>query len=407
MCTKQVIDGPAVLGWVAGVLGIVILITNGVVMYSVISKVRKITKTRKAVNEIMILTIAIGDLIVGLYLIVIFGYNIHYKYFADPQYYCKNRYDWLTSAPCSIIGAANTFGTQISLFAMTLLSVIRVVTVKKLHGSSDFNINRKISLAVKILGIVIVSAIISTLPLIGPMEDYFVNGIHYNYNPLFVGAPDRRQHIAIIEAYHGSFISTTVDTSWNTITSFIRDMFTNDYNSEVLGRSLNFYGNEGVCLFKYFVDKHDPQKYFTWGVLGGNMVCFLVILMCYCCVYTRSHKVSAGVQGATNKNNTSNRLQFKISIIILTDFLCWVPFIVVCILHHEKVIDGETLYPYSSILILPINSLLNPLLYSPILADKLYSVYNSAASKWFTRWQKKRSGTAKTPVIPNMSCRDS
>ena len=77
MCTKHVIDGPAVLGWLAGVFGIVILITNGVVMYSVISKVRKFTKTRKAVNEIMILTIAIGDLIVGLYLIVIFGYNIH------------------------------------------------------------------------------------------------------------------------------------------------------------------------------------------------------------------------------------------------------------------------------------------------------------------------------------------
>ena len=59
--------------------------------------------------------------------------------------------------------------------------------------------------------------------------------------------------------------------------------------------------------------------------------------------------------------------------IILTDFLCWIPFTVLCILHYEEVIDGEPLYPYSSILILPINSLLNPLLYSPIISDKLYT----------------------------------
>ena len=59
----------------------------------------------------------------------------------------------------------------------------------------------------------------------------------------------------------------------------------------------------------------------------------------------------------------NNRLQRKISIIILTDFLCWVPFVIICFLHTIGQIDASPWYALLSILILPVNSVINPLLY--------------------------------------------
>ena len=45
---------------------------------------------------------------------------------------------------------------------------------------------------------------------------------------------------------------------------FITTMFTEDYPG-IAGKPLKFYGNDGVCLFKYFTDSSDSQRGFTIG----------------------------------------------------------------------------------------------------------------------------------------------
>ena len=59
----------------------------------------------------------------------------------------------------------------------------------------------------------------------------------------------------------------------------------------------------------------------------------------------------------------SSNLERKISFIIVTDFLAWIPFIILCYLHYFRVFDGSSLYEIFSIVILPINSVINPLIY--------------------------------------------
>ena len=56
-------------------------------------------------------------------------------------------------------------------------------------------------------------------------------------------------------------------------------------------------------------------------------------------------------------------MQRKISAIITTDFFCWIPFVIVSFFHTLEVIDATPWYALFSIIILPINSLINPLLY--------------------------------------------
>ena len=53
----------------------------------------------------------------------------------------------------------------------------------------------------------------------------------------------------------------------------------------------------------------------------------------------------------------------RITIIIATDFCCWIPFIIICALHSLEILDATPWYSLFSMVILPVNSVINPFLY--------------------------------------------
>ena len=141
------------------------------------------------------------------------------------------------------------------------------------------------------------------------------------------------------------------------------------YISGIEGAPVHFYGNSGVCVFKYLVTQQDPQKWFTVSVLLVNLVCFIIISLSYVIINAKTTQSSRGLAGSKNKILTerNRKVQLKITAIIFTDFLCWVPFTLICFLHFGKIIDATLWYPVFSSIILPINSVINPLLYDALL----------------------------------------
>jgi len=220
--------------------------------------------------------------------------------------------------------------------------------------------------------IVCASVFISTIPLLGTFENFFVNGMKYDTNiRLFVGLPGKALHFDVIEQYYGRMRKSTL--SWSLTNTMVEGMFTlNEENTGLGRRKVDFYGNDGVCLFKYFVNQTDPQLPFVSVILLLNLVCFVVITISYIYINFISIKSSNQVnQGAGNKmiNRRNAKMQRKISIIIATDFLCWIPFVVICCLHTLEILDATPWYALFSIIILPINSVINPLLYDDTVAQ--------------------------------------
>ena len=146
--------------------------------------------------------------------------------------------------------------------------------------------------------------------------------------------------------------------------------------SGIRGRTIHFFGNEAVCVFKYFVTATDPQRYFSITILLTNFMCFLVICCSYIVIGKEANSTSSSIKAKRQKRN----IQIKISLIILTDFLCWIPFIVVCFLHYSERIDARPWYTNFSIIILPINSLVNPLLYNSTIKDFTLNLYKRVSS---------------------------
>ena len=64
--------------------------------------------------------------------------------------------------------------------------------------------------------------------------------------------------------------------SWEVIRILVKEMWTKDHNG-VTGQNIGFYGNDGVCLFKYFVDRDDAQKVFSLSILALNFLCLVII----------------------------------------------------------------------------------------------------------------------------------
>ena len=155
------------------------------------------------------------------------------------------------------------------------------------------------------------------------------------------------------------------------------EMFSSDYDQLEIFRNtklVHFYGNDGVCLFKYFVDKDDPQKLFVWAILGLNFLCFTFVSASYLIIVLISRKsgrnASSSVSGGKTKRGSKrvNEMNRRIAFIIATDFVCWIPFICICVLHSLELIDATPWYSLFSMMILPINSVINPLIYDDTIA---------------------------------------
>ena len=57
-------------------------------------------------------------------------------------------------------------------------------------------------------------------------------------------------------------------------------------------------------------------------------------------------------------------MQLKIMFLVLTDALCWLPICVTCMISFAGVKIPDTMYFASACILLPINSAINPLIYS-------------------------------------------
>ena len=376
-CNKEIIAG-AGLKALAWAIGGTAFCLNFVCLWNAI---REPWADRKSalVNRTFKILINFGDMMTGLYLLLIA--------LVDSAFYrgnyCQNQLTWLTSEACAFLGMLNIIGANISLFSMTFLSVFRVVSIK-LNGAECIE-RVEFKMIVIVIIIILASMAIACTPLFSTLVDFYVNGMAYDrYMGLFIGVANKKNHLDVIDAYYGKISQRKI--SWKEIEGLLNLMFTDDYG-KINRKKVHFYGNEGVCLFKYFVKRNDPQRYYVWMILTVDFMCFVVISMSYLLIITGAKRSSNNVKQMMPKINSKNldfqtaRLQHRITQIVVTDLCCWIPFIGICVLHSLEVIDATFLYSISSVVILPINSVFNPLMYDNFIIGRLSCVKQFIGSK--------------------------
>ncbi|XP_023236565.1 relaxin receptor 1-like [Centruroides sculpturatus] len=142
-----------------------------------------------------------------------------------------------------------------------------------------------------------------------------------------------------------------------------------------------FYGNNGVCLPLHI---HDPfaaaWEYSLFVFCGINTLAFLFILFSYVRMFAAIQRSSMGVRSSQQQYERTIAKRF--AFIVGTDMICWVPVIFIKFLAVGGIQINEELYAWVAVFLLPINSALNPVLYT--LTTKLFKQH---IAKFVINWR--------------------
>lgn len=134
-----------------------------------------------------------------------------------------------------------------------------------------------------------------------------------------------------------------------------------------------FSGRSSVCLpLQLSTERLAGWEYSVALFIALNLAAFLFILAAYIAIVVKvsnsQRKIKAHGESQTNSPNLKREsaLARRVFAIILTDFSCWVPVIIMSILALVgKFHDPEgTAYVWFAVFVLPVNSSVNPVLYT-------------------------------------------
>ncbi|XP_029704841.1 relaxin receptor 2-like isoform X2 [Takifugu rubripes] len=178
-------------------------------------------------------------------------------------------------------------------------------------------------------------------------------------------------------------------------------------NEDVFG---NYYGRNGVCfpLHSDRQEKPTAKGYSTGIFLGLNLVAFLIIVFSYSSMFYSIYKTGINATDVRSRLHRDVAVANRFFFIVFSDALCWIPIFLVKILSLLEVEIPDTISSWVVIFILPINSALNPILYT-----LTTSFFREQVEVSLCRWQRRhmlkkdhKSLTSSTILMetPQISC---
>nr|ARK36625.1 relaxin-receptor 1 [Sagmariasus verreauxi] len=122
-----------------------------------------------------------------------------------------------------------------------------------------------------------------------------------------------------------------------------------------------FYGSNGLCFPLHLDDPWVPGWFYSAFIFVGlNQLGVVLILMSYTGMFYNIRRTRANTPLSLGDREFAMRFFF----IVFTDCLCWTPIIILRILALAGIEIMPELYAYVVVVVLPINSALNPFLYT-------------------------------------------
>ena len=312
-------------------------------------------KTHGRENIIQVLLIenlAASDLIMGVYMLIIASADAYYQ-----QFFPSWSSDWRNGPLCKLAGTLSVLSSEASVFFITLISIDIFLAIKYPHGK--WRLTRKSTLIV-LMCLWSIALLLSVIPVSfsGLNQDF------YDVSEVCIGLPFVRAHV-----YSSSTFSTEVqiDTNFRIINFNIIIVFNSSvYPSSQLTNYIFNYTIDIEFEETYTVVEEglNPGLYFSIVLfLGINFLCFLVVAVTYTWIFIIVKQSNKRV--GISRTDQEIALAKRMGAIIVTDFICWAPIIVIGILVQSAIVTiHPVVYVYIVAFLLPINSAVNPYIYT-------------------------------------------
>ena len=282
---------------------------------------RRNTTQKNRVQAMLLSNLAWSDLLMGVYMIIIASVDVYYG-----RYFPMHSEIWRSGVICRMAGALSITSCEASVFFVTLISIDRLISVRFPYSTKKFG-KRSITL------IVVVTWLISLVLGIAPSIVSGDNFMFYDNSHVCIGLP-----LALTEMF-------TTQSLYKQVEKDGYVYFTNTFITQSKGLVSGMYYS--VALF-----------------LGLNCLCYLAICGCYAEIVRAVYKSSKRA-GLNREMRHQIRMTAKVAAIVVTDFCCWFPIIIMGILVQARIVTlPPSVYAWSVTFVLPINSAINPYLYT-------------------------------------------
>ena len=273
----------------------------------------------KYVHNFLVLNLAISDLLMGVYMVTIATADIHY----GELYYTVST-SWRLGRVCKFAGIVSVLSSEASVFFVTLISLDRFFCIVYPRGIIRLT---QFTARIAVATIWMVGFILSSLPTILADADSDIYGL----SDVCIGLP----------------------------------LITKPASYDLQEGSLD----NGRHSFRIPVPK-DLKPAWTYSIilfLGVNLICFLIITIAYTAIFFKfraSHQRMKESRANMTGNEEMN-MALRMAVIVGTDLMCWMPVIIMGILSQTGAITIQPfMYAWTVVFILPINSSINPYLYT-------------------------------------------
>ena len=360
------------------IMGFLVLFGN---IYVIIST-SNFLKQKKSLDgvgfqHVIILSISIADFVMGIYLLTIAAYSAVFS-----GIYGKVDREWRSGLRCSIIGSLAVFSSETSCFLLVILTAFRLKNITNPMESLSLSLRPWI---ICTIAACLMSFVLSIIPVVAATSQYFMHSFAYSSlfrNEIWDGSRFKQfacRFAALksqkIEYQGGEFQSAK---------NYLQNSLPDYANVNLFG----YYGETSICMPRFYVQLGDSSWEYTIAIITINFLCFVLIALGYFMIFKHSLNSSKNIQKSqgNNSNKQVTRMQKRIARIIATDFCCWIP---ICLMAYVRLgfeFEDVVAYQITAVLLLPINSALNPFLFSS-LPDKLVSL----CSRGWQLWQKSKS----------------
>ena len=295
------------------IIGLNALIGN---MFVLVWKQRHSGKNR--VQSILLSNLAVSDFLMGVYMIIIGSADIYYG-----ESFPMRSEAWRSGGTCRFASTLAILSSEASVFFVTLISIERFICIKFPQAERKNRVRN--TMITVVLSWVFALALSSVPSALAGRNFKFYDNSH-----VCIGLP-----LSLLEIFSKQHFEPV---QWEKTSFWLASSYSI---------------SEGL----------QPGLYYSTALfLGLNFVCFLLILGCYLEI-VRTVKSLKNLGGTFMHNEI--RMTLKVTAIVATDFFCWFPIIILGILVQSRTITlPPHTYAWLVTCVLPVNSAVNPYLYT-------------------------------------------
>ncbi|XP_078492175.1 uncharacterized protein LOC144747763 [Ciona intestinalis] len=350
----------ALLRAIVWIMGIVAFIGNAMVITGSAMDFKKSKSSIASASHWFVLNLSVSDFLMSVYLI-----SISIKGVMFSGTYCYHDLEWRSSTLCSFLGALMIVSTEASALIMTSMTTFRLLSV--LHPIRMQNVGWK-SYCLPAFLSWIIAVLLATIPLITESSGYFVSSLWFP-NYFYSKQAMRKSDINQLVGRMGEITNISyAKLNWYQL----KQTLAVNFESLSVNGEFGYYSGTSVCMPRLFVKVGDDAREYSTMLISLNLLMFLYMVASYVVIYKKGTEMNNNQKERRNKN-----LQKRISRLIVTNFLCWMPICVFSYISLAGVTLHKAVYEVSAGFLLPINSTINPILYSTLVEETYLKIFQS------------------------------